>query len=350
MNTAATTNRRGWCGLIAALFLALPGAALALATRSGDLAAQLKTIDYGDQDANDWDFPTQAMTVTFGAAIDALLAGNPTGADALAAGIGYQVLLYTDTARKPNRTYYLLEEINPLPSPLFLGGGTYVVNPAGLPLAIEAPHPISDLFTEAEAIDIFFTSNAKLLLLSGTRRDNGIDASQCTDGSYRQSDASHSLYPLFFEAHARASLFDPKLIFVQLHGFGSDSLSRLQEQCGTTDERLVNLSEGVSYNADLSGQSFLAQLTRTINAGGKIKACVYGNQTNLLGGTWTTTGRFTNQSPDPCAQNAAISSRRFVHLEQSYRVRSNYRSSMASYVANTANQYFKVRPAGGATK
>lgn len=326
---------------------ALPSSVAALGTDSGDLAALLKAIDYGDKDANDWDLPEQATAAAFGAAIDALLMGNPASADALAAGIGYQVVLYTDTARKPNRTYHLLREVNPLPSPLFLGGGTYVINPAGLPLAIEAPHPVSDLFTETEAIEIFLRSNAKLLLLSGTHRENSTQPSQCTDGGYRVSDASHSLYPLLFEAHARASLFDPNLVFVQLHGFGSASLATLQSQCGTTDDRLVNLSEGVTYHADLSGQSFLAQLTRAINADGKIKACVYGNQTSSLGGTWTTTGRFTNQSPDPCAQNAASSSRRFVHLEQSYRVRSSYRPDMARYITDTANQYFNVKTTGG---
>jgi hypothetical protein len=81
-------------------------------------------------------------------------------------------------------------------------------------------------------------------------------------------------------------------------------------------------------------------LRRHIDADRKLKACVFGNDTSSLGGTTNTTGRFTNGSTEPCLNDAAVSSMRFVHVEQSYQVRSGFRDSMSMHLRSAINDYF----------
>lgn len=313
----------------------------AIQTLSGDLLNELKQIDYGDKDENTWKEPDSATLATFGSIMDAFLAEDFASADSLASTIGYEVVEYNDTGKKPVREHYILREKNPLPSSQFFGGGTYVLNPRGSQVGIQAPHPITDLFTSTQAIETYLETKSRLLFLAGARRDNSTLVSACTDGSYRKSDSSHYTGQLFYVAHTRASDFDPQMVFVQFHGFGTSSLEKLQTQCGTTDDKLVNLSEGVNYQSDPSSDTFMHIFNRNINQGGIIQSCVYGNDTSSLGATWTTTGRYTNHSHDPCLNNASSSSQRFVHVEQSYRVRSNYRQAMNQYLSATISEYFK---------
>jgi len=315
---------------------------LAFQILSGNLMIELKSIDYGDKDDNSWKQPSQITQATFSDVMDAFLAEDFSTAEVLALSIGYEIVKFKDTSSKPAQTHYILREKNPLPSALFIGGGTYVLNPAGANVAVQAPHPISDSFTGTQAIETYLTSQSRLLFLAGTRRDNSTEISQCTDGHYRKSDASHYTEQLFYIAHSRASDADPSLVFVQLHGFGSTSLTKLQNQCDTTNDKLINLSEGVNYSSDLSGNTFMQILRRKTNEDGVIQACVYGNETSSLGATWTTTGRYSNNSPDPCLDNAESSSERFIHIEQSYRVRSNYRMAIADLISAAIAEYFQT--------
>lgn len=74
--------------------------------------------------------------------------------------------------------------------------------------------------------------------------------------------------------------------------------------------------------------------------GGRITPCIYGGDTTSLGGNWNTEGGFFNGPADACLSNAGQSSTRFIHLEQSYRVRSIYRKAMAQSIGQTLNEYF----------
>ncbi len=323
------------------MVLSFSEAASAIQEQSGDLLAELKKIDYGDKNENSWKEPDASMLASFRGVMDAFLAGDFITADDLASNLGYEVVEYRDTANKPVKLYFILRERYPLPSLQFIGGGTYVMNPRGKQVAIQAPHPVSDLFTSTQAIETFLTSQSRLLFLAGTRRNNSTQLSACTNSNYRSSDASHFTNQYFYLAHTQASDFDLEMVFVQFHGFGTSNLYTLQNQCNSTNDKLVNLSEGVNYQSNPSSQTFMQLLNRNINDAGVIKACVYGNETSSLGATWTTTGRYTNDSPDPCLINATTSSERFIHVEQSYRVRSNYRHSMATYITDTIFEYFK---------
>ncbi len=351
MNRLKSSNTIKFCFSICLIsLLSTSQSLLAFQTKSGDFLVEMSQIDYGDKDENSWRQPSSSTQTTFSAVMDAFIAEDFTTADALGNAIGYEVVEFSDTSRKPVKTHYILREINPLPSALFIGGGTYVLNPEGVNVAIEAPHPITDSFTGTQAIETYLTSKSRLLFLAGTRRDNSIEISECTNGQYRKSDASHYTQQLFYIAHTRASDADPGLVFVQLHGFGTTSLTKLQNQCGTINDKLINLSEGVNYQSDLSANTFMQILKRKINDAGVIQACIYGNQTSSLGATWTTTGRYSNYSADPCLTSADSSSERFIHVEQSYRVRSNHRPAVADHISSTIAEYFKASGSGSKNK
>jgi len=325
----------GW-GLAATM---VTTASLALTVESGDLQEYLASIEYGDKDDATWQQPTAQNLVDFASAFDHLLAGEYVLADQFAANTGYEVVEFTDTALGAPQTYYLLREINPVPSPEARGGGTYVLNPQGSAVALQAPHPVSDLYTGAQAIEMLFSVGPRLMMLAGTHRNSAASSSSCT-GEYRDSDIVHGAANFFYVAHQRISLESPATVFVQLHGFGSESLKKLKSQCGVKTQRIINLSEGVNYPTDPEADSFMHVLRRHIDADRKLDACVYGNDTSSLGGTTNTTGRFSNGSTDPCLNNAAVSSMRFVHVEQSYQVRSGYRDAMAMHLRNAIEEYF----------
>ncbi|WP_128724432.1 hypothetical protein [Pseudoalteromonas phenolica] len=80
---------------------------------------------------------------------------------------------------------------------------------------------------------------------------------------------------------------------------------------------------------------------KNVEAGGKIKACVYGNDTKSLGGTWNVQGRHSNGSVDSCHKSADASAKRFIHLEQSYGVRKYHRDAMAEHLKQALTQYFQ---------
>jgi hypothetical protein len=307
---------------------------------SGDLETFLKSIDYGDKDADNWVEPDAVKLDQYRTAVDFFLAGDFDTAHQVAVSIGYEVIEFSVGNGKKAKKHYLLWETEQLPSTAFTGGGTLIMNPAGVNAVLQAPHPNSDLYTEDQAIETYFGTNAKFLMLAGTRRENSTQPSPCTDSGYRKSDSSHYTEQLFYAAHERISLFDSATIFIQLHGFGTSSLNNLQAQCGTSSNLLVNISEGVNYQSDPNASDFMHVLRRNIEAGGLIDACIYGNDTSSLGGTWNTTGRFTNGSVDACTLNAGQSSNRFIHLEQSYDVRAHHRADMEKYLSDAINEYF----------
>ena len=321
------------CGLLNVSFAA------GLGTETGNLEKYLLSLKYGDQDDNRWKPPSAQNLIDFASAFDHVLAGEYVLADQFAANAGYEVVQFIDTAHGPAHTYYLLQDVNAVPHPNASGGGTYVVNPVGRPVVIQAPHPVSDRYTGEQAIEALFTVGPRILMLAGTRRKSAKSISSCT-GDHRASDVVHTVDNYFYTAHERASRERADTIFVQLHGFGTTSLKKLKKQCGVKTQRLVNLSEGVDRATDPSAATFMHTLRRRLDADKNIKACIFGNDTESLGGTTNTTGRLTNGSLDPCLANATTSSMRFVHVEQSYPVRSELRDVMAEHLQDAVRDYF----------
>jgi len=316
--------------------------ASALTELSGDLEAHLKAIDYGDKYDNSWVKPSAQQQTSFEKVITAFIAGSYTQAHDLAMGIGYQVTKFTNVSHSTSDVHYILSEKSPLPSSAFIGGGTFVAFPSGLNAVLQAPHPMKDSFTASQAIETYLDVKPALLMLAGTRRDSSTAKSTCTDGRYADSDVSHQTQSLFYTAHTAVSDYNHATVFIQFHGFGSSSLSKLQSQCQSQNSKLINLSEGIHYPTSQNEFSIMQILRGRVESGNIIKACVYGNDTSSLGGTWNVQARYTNGSADACLNNATISSKRFVHLEQSYQVRKNHRAKMSRYIHEAITEYFQL--------
>lgn len=294
---------------------------------SGSLEQTLKAIGYGTAGDEQWVEPTAAQEVSFRAMVSAFLAGDYAQAASFGNDIAYDVIEYTDTDVVPATVHYLLMGQSKINQAGFRGWGLYARNPGGRDLLIQAPHPRTDLYTERQAIELYLASSAGLLSIAGTRRDSTAELSTCS-GSYPKSDAAHhTLHPFqyFHEAVNDASV---STAFLELHGFGSGSLNKLKKQCRSGNDKLVNLSEGVNYRPGKKDSSLMLTLEAQIDGDGLAEACVYGRDTKSLGGTTNTHGRYTNGSVDVCTTNAESSEHRWIHLEQSYEVRSAYRAEL----------------------
>ncbi|MBD1556143.1 hypothetical protein HC752_04270 [Vibrio sp. S9_S30] len=307
----------------------------------GDLRAHLKGIEYGEKEANAWKQPSVQDLATFKSAFQALLDNNTSAAADLLSPLGYGMFEYHDTVT--GKLFYVLQEIYPLSDARSNGGGTYVYNPSGVSAVLQAPHPMHDLFTATQSIDDFFYTDSKYLMLAGTHRNSNTALSSCTNGNYKESDVAHQTSSYFQSVHESIDEFaTPNTVFIQYHGFGSTTLKKLQNQCNTTSSKMINVSEGVRYPTNDSSTSFMHALRRQVESENLIKACIYGNDTTSLGGTWNVQGRFTNHSSNACQTNANSSQKRFVHLEQSYSVRKYNRDDMSRYLKQAMVEYFKT--------
>ena len=294
---------------------------------TGSLHEFLSAIDYGTKQDNRWIEPDTATQQLFRYVFFTFLSQEYHLANDAAASIGYEVIRFEDSDSIPPGIHYVLKEKATINDPGFAGGGTYLLYPEGRNVAIEAPHPKTDLYTERQAIELYLTASPRYLALAGTRRDSSTETSLCT-GNHSRSDAAHHTNHLFQMAHEEINRIDPETLVIQLHGFGSTSLAKLQGQCRTTSDNLVNLSEGINYRPKRKSGTFTELLKQKINEDGLIKACLYGKDTSSLGGTTNTNGRYTNGSADACHVGADSASHRFIHVEQSYSVRSGNRASI----------------------
>ncbi|KZN31750.1 hypothetical protein [Pseudoalteromonas luteoviolacea] len=311
----------------------------ALVIMSGELDRHLKSYNYGTKADNKWVQPSGNYQTDFKALFEAFHQQNWPLADELAQAVNYQVIQFSDV--DTDKVYYLLQEKYQLPSDKFIGGGTYVMNVGGTNAVLQAPHPKRDSFTGTQAIDAFLYTQTKLLMLAGTRRDSSHDISECTGTNYSASDVAHQTESLFQVVHEYMSDFDLETVFIQYHGFGKTTRAKLQAQCGTDNDLMLNLSESVRYATNDQEHSILHSIRRSVESEGVIKACVYGNDTRSLGGTWNVQGRHTNDSVDSCHKSADASSKRFIHLEQSYGVRKYHRKAMQRHLKTALDEYFQ---------
>ncbi|MDX1606202.1 MAG: hypothetical protein R3202_08410 [Candidatus Competibacterales bacterium] len=317
-----------WSGIGTARATDCQPAADGLTECVGVLEEFIGAVDYGESGDDLWQEPGPATQAWFAGLFIDFMLGDYTGAQQagwrddpeLGAYQAYRVIRFFDL--DSSAFHFLLMEATAPPDPRFLGGGLYVARPGGLPYVVEAPHPQTDLYTEHQAVELYLLGGPRYLAIAGTRRDSSTLTSECT-GGHPRSDASHHDAHLFQIAHELLNDYGPDLIFIQLHGFGASSLARLQQQCGTSDDRLVNLSEGLpAERGKGSRNNFMTRLARQLERDKAATACIYGKDTSSLGATTTLTGRYTNGSSDICFQNATESSHRFVHVEQSYAIRS----------------------------
>lgn len=224
-------------------------------------------------------------------------------------------ILFLETGR-PDRVFMILLE----QSPIRRGWGVYVRNLSysAMPWTIEIPHPKFDTLTETQGASLFMQINGYFLMMAGANRCANAAYSGCsgtttaclgTSAPYPVSDVAHTVESPFHWTHE--ALHDPLLVphnmgFINLHGHSSEACED------------VFLSSTVSNVAD---GLIRALHTALIHPDWTVGFAGDGITTCSLTGTTNVQGRFTNESPNPCTKAATKSNGRFIHIEQSLRVR-----------------------------
>ena len=319
-------------------------------TMTGDLEAYLNNLDVGNADDNLWEPPTPANLLLAQETIQLLSSEKYTEAQAKAQELGGYIIAFDDTSSGSTTRYYIFHiawqalEDNKYRTL----GGTYVFNPSGKNISIQVPHPSFDSNTNVQGITTFFGLQARYLLVSGTHRNSSTQQSTCqTD--YRVSDAAHNANHYFQSVHQAIDDLSNETLFIQLHGFGSETREKLRLQCDASENPLLlNMSTGVGDIDPINKHSFMHLLHKKVNDAGSIRSCIYSPSQHAsvndvystsLGGTLNTNGRYTNGSTDVCSASAATSSERFLHLEQSYEVRRDQRDIMLNHLKSAWTDY-----------
>ncbi|WP_411820059.1 hypothetical protein ABFZ85_00830 [Hyphococcus formosus] len=319
-------------------------------SQSGSLSSYLTSLEFGTANDGIFQVPGASKRLTLSDTIVDILNSDYSDAHDKAETIGYELIEFNDT--DTGITHYLLREKNMVPSAGSHGGGTFVFNPAASRnVAIHVPHPKFDQNTNLEGIAAYLELDVRYFLMAGVHRRSSPVASSCQNFSdYRVSDAVHNDEHLFFVAQKAIEDFDSTVHYIEFHGFGASSLATLQSQCAPGDnDKLVNLSETRSL-VNASGVTLMTTLESIINAGGQISACIYSPVLNVdgddlyttsLGGTTNTSGRYTNGSVDVCdmAAEDASNTHRYLHIEQSSKVRSDHRDLMIDYIDQALDEF-----------
>lgn len=325
--------------------------------QSGDMESYLNSLTFGSENDDLFQIPTAGQLGGFEDVVKLILQGDYDQADDSALQLGYELVAYTDTVS--SRLYYILREVNPVPSLQAVGGGTYIFRPsATYNVAIHAPHPRADSNTNKEAITTFVNGDVRYFMMAGVHRRSHPDASSCQDFSdYRPSDAVHNAAHYFYMAHKAMEDFDNTIHYIELHGYGSASFDIIASQCDTGGNPAVaNLSETISDD-DADEYTMMHSLESVLGRGGEIEACIFSTildagssdkYTRYLSGSTNTTARYTNGSTSVCdeAAQTANNSHRYVHVEQSWAIRESagMRELMASYINEAIRDYFENLP------
>gem|GEM_PF-4466025 len=199
------------------------------------------------------------------------------------------------------------------------GWGMYVRNLSNntMPWTIEIPHPKYDALTETQGASLFLQVNGYFLMMAGAHRCANAAYSGCSgtttaclgaSAPYPVSDVAHSIDSPFHWTHE--VLHDPLLMpnnrFINLHGHSD----------GACED--IFLSSTVSNVAD----DLIRDLHKAlIHPAWTVGFAADGITTCTLTGSTNVQGRFTNESLTPCTKPAIKSKGRFIHIEQSLRVR-----------------------------
>ncbi len=261
--------------------------------------------------------PTPAEQADFAAVVTQMMGGQCDVAlpDTLAAN--YQVRTFTDSIT--TKSYCLLMEVLDADDDGIVdrGWGTFIVNDAASrpDLNHSAPHPIYDAMTENQAINIFQDTDSRSYLMCGAHRHaNGLTGGTC-ESSYGEADCAHQVDGTFHAAVQAMNEYygDTAWAHVQWHGksattcpmvdaYGSQGFNAAQPP----DSNVIWLRDLMAINQP----SYTFELTGTGSA------CT-------LNATDNVQGRYLNGATDICrSSEGGIPTNKFVHLEQSPRIRS----------------------------
>ena len=189
------------------------------------------------------------------------------------------------------------------------GWGTFIVDPnATREISHQAPHPLSDIATEAQAIGAFRDSDSRSFLMAGTHRNASTAASTC-QSAYRASDVAHDAGTMYQAANEAMSVQYGGADWwaVQWHGMAADSCRSVE----------VYISHG-SSTAPSPGDKNLELKAALLRYHPTWKVAVPGSGACSLHGTDNVLGRLLNGVPaETVCDSAALGySGKFLHIEQ----------------------------------
>ncbi len=216
---------------------------------------------------------------------------------------------FTDAGN--GRTYAVLLEVADADNDGLVdrGFGTFIVDPAAMrELAIGIPHPIYDLDTRVQGIEVFRAVGARSFLMAGTHRNASTVASACQP-DYRESDAGHNA-DLMFLAVTRALLDhygSRRWHQVQFHGLGASP-------CPDTD---VFVSHGEYLVAPAAGDVVHALRDALLHDHPAWRVTLDGGSCTYDGGS-NVAGRLIGGVPLElvCTVEPAARVETFIHVEQ----------------------------------
>lgn len=176
-----------------------------------DYVITLRDEAIDDTDPNSYQAPTLQERMDFATMAGHLSAGNLVAADAIAGGLGYEVVDFTDTVT--NSGYYLLREAT-VDGEVTKGWGSYFFNPNGTaPVLLQAPHILHDTHSYDVTAVAFANSGAMAMMFNGAHRDKGgPDA----------ADVAHLSSSIFQTVHETWTT-DASVQAWQIHGFSLDN-------------------------------------------------------------------------------------------------------------------------------
>lgn len=219
-----------------------------------------------------------------------------------------QIRTFTDTST--GKSYCLLMEVLDANNngKVDKGYGTFMVNnTATLEMSHQAPHPLYDIGTENQAINIFGATNSRSYALAGAHRDANSGSSTC-QSAYAPADAAHNIDNMFHQTQVALVAFYGSTAWqaIQWHGMAVD----------TCDENAF-LSHGVAVNPAAGDKNL--ELKNNMLA----KHPTWNLGTPVSGGcslnaTENVQGRLMNGVPaaNVCATAAASYNGMFLHIEQ----------------------------------
>lgn len=245
--------------------------------------------------------------------IRAAVAGDESDASRLARNAGYRL------CRSERREVMIW-----VPSRPADGGSVLVIRwtSSAAGLVVGAPHPYFEIRTMVQARAIFERAEARALIVSGTHRCANAAPSSCdgttrvcsdSEQGYRVSDMAHTLRSSFHVMHRVVADAFSSTVAISLHGFSGGGISLSD---GTTD--------------DAGPETPVAKLGRTFETmlgDVEVTYCndIRGRTRDVrLCGTTNVQGRGLNGVTDACTTDAGSASGRFIHLEQSRSVRSQF--------------------------
>lgn len=278
-----------------------------------DLVACI-TLKMPRRDSNGYAVPSVAVLDDARQIAAQMLAGRCDDIALASLKNNYSVASFTDKGN--NTKYCVMMEVVDQDNNAFVdrGWGTFIVNNApSRELNIQAPHPLFDLDTEAQAIGVFKGVGARTYLVAGAHRDANKERTTCEpDTGDGVADASHNSNTIFQSASQAIMDYynsnNKNWVAIQFHGKATTSCPGVDAfmTYGSTappkpGEKLLELKANVLKRHP----------NWVVTVPGDAPPCT-------LNATDNVTGRLYNNVPatNVCPVAASIYTGRFIHIEQ----------------------------------